>query len=281
MEYIEITCDNAEDFSAFIDEDMQENLDRVFFRGLGAVDDAGQTVGALVYELKDSESEDDTRSRIRVLSGSDEVKEELMTRYTEDVSDEDVIESFYESSDEVMSKTLESDGFSFAQSEALDLPVTMESIQKIANMLKVNKMPDFIKPLSEVSILQYRSFIKNCLFKGNRGLVDDLAYLPKNWFEMDVSSCALDKDEVNAVLLLKRAPSGVLYVLLYTAFGPDAKKNLSFLIANTAQKLLENYPPETKIIIRRHNEMVTKLTAKLFAGVKGETVFSGSRNEAS
>ncbi len=280
MEYIEITSDNAEDFAAFIDEDMCDNLDRTFFRGLGAVDDSGTAVGALVYELKDSESEEDTKSRVRVLAGSDDVKEELMTRYTEDIYDEEVIESFYESADEVMSKTLQADGFSFAESEALDLPVSMESIQKIANTLKVTKMPTFIKPLSEISVLQYRSFVKNCLFKGNRGLVDDLAYLPKNWFEIDVSSCAVDNDEVNAVLLLKRAPSGVLYVLLYTAFGPDAKKNLSFLIANTAQKLLQKYPPDTKIVIRRHNEMVTKLTAKLFAGTKGDTVFSGNRREA-
>ena len=279
MNYIEITEDNAEDFAEFIDEDLRDNLDRTFFRAFGAVDEDDASLGAIVYELENSESEADTKSRVLILKGSDEAKEFLMTKYTEEVAEEEVIESFYESADETMSQTLKSDGFSYEESEALDIVLKMEDIKKLASLLKVNKMPSFVKKLSDISILQYRTFVKNCLFKGNRGLVDDLAYLPKNWFDMEISSCTLDGENVDGVLLLKRSPSGVVYVLLYTAFGPDSQKNLGLLMVNTARAILETYPDDTRIVIRRHNETVRKLTAKLFANAKGAKVFSGSRSE--
>ena len=277
---IEINGDNAEDFSDYIDIDMQEELDRVFFKGVGATDESGAPAGALVYELKNSESEEDTTSRIRLLKAKNEdVENELLTEYASVIRDDEVVESFYESSDESMSHYLESNGFSLRMSEALDVAIPIEDIKKISQLIKGRRFPAFIQSLSDVTVLQFRSFIKECLVKGRKGLMDDLAYIPKNWFESDVSACVVTDDKVNGVLLIKKAPSGTMFAVLFTAFGPDYQQNLGLMMAYSAQKITELYPDDATVVIRRHSPMVKKLTDKFFPSRKGEDVYSGNRAE--
>ena len=280
MRPIEIDEDNAEDFSDYIDEDMIDNMDRTFFRGIGVADDDDTPLGALVFELKNSESEEDTTSRIHSFKAeNDEAKELILSEYEKLISEEDVAESFYELADEETAKLLKDSGFSFDTSESADIVVNMSDIRRVAESVKSSRLPSFIGSLSAISILQYRSCIKNCLFKERYGLLEDLAYLPKNWLEQNVSACSLSDEEVNGVLLLKKAPSGMLSVLLYTAFGPDFQKDLALMMIYTARKILELYPDDTKVLIRRHNDMVRKLTDKVFANSRGETVYKGKRKE--
>ena len=281
MNYEEITKDDAENYSEYIDPDMAENLDRAFFRSIGATDDNDVPVGAIVYELKNSESEFDTKSRIRSLKAdSEDVKNNLLEQYKSEIEEEEVEESFYESEDEVMSKKLEENGFSLEVAESLDVVLSLEDVKHLSESVKLKKLPSFITSLSETTILQYRQFTKKCLFNGKRGLLDDLAYLPKNWFEQDVSACAIEDDNITGVLLIKKAPSGKLFTLLYTAFGPDFQKTLALMMAYSAQKIVELYPEaDTKVVIRRHNEMVKKLTDKFFASCKGNMVYMGNRKE--
>jgi hypothetical protein len=234
----------------------------------------------MVYELKDSESESHTKSRILILNAeSEEVKNDLLTGYANVVEGEEVCESFYESPDKDLSRYLSTNGFSLQMNEGLDIAVTIEDIKKIFLLLKVKKMPRQIMSLSDISLMQYRSFVKECLFNGRRGLLDDLAYIPKAWFEQEISSCAVEDEKVRGVLLLKKAPSGLIFVNLFTAFGPDYQQNLGFMMAHTAQKIVEMYPDDTRVIIRRHNTMVKRLTDRFFAGNKGDEVFCGEREE--
>ncbi len=279
MEFIEITGDNAEDFSAYIDEDLAEDLDRTFFRSIGALE--GDTpVGAIVYELKDSENEEDTKSRIRVLCGdNDDIKCGLLEEYKKELSEDEVLESFFESGDELLAGILEKNGFSCSQTEGEEIEVSIDDIKKLISIFKITRFPEYIQSISGLSVLQYRTFIKNCLFKGKHGICEDLAYLPKTWFEQDVSSCVLIDDKVDGILLMKKTPSGRLVAQLYVDIGPDSKKNLILLLAYTCVKTVELYPEDTKVIIRRHNDSVRKLTDKLVAGRKGDTVFVGTRRE--
>ncbi len=279
MEFVEISADNAEEFEGYIDEDLAEDLDRAFFKGIGAVD-GGTPAGALVYELINSESEEDTKSRIRLLAGrDDEVKKELLKQYSEAVSEDEVTESFYEFSDEALAKDLSENGFSKEETESLDLVVTVADIKKLAAMFKNQKTPAYIQSISDTSVLQFRTFIKNCLFKGTKGIVEDLAYLPKTWYETEASACVITDDEVTGAMLLRKSPSGVLIPELYTAYGPDYQKNLALLLSACVLKVSELYPDDTKVVIRRHNDNVSKLTGKLFAGRKGDMVFCGTRAE--
>ena len=64
MEFVEITEENADEFSGFVDTDVSCNLERCFFFGIGVVGDDDNPVGALVYELINYDSDEDTTSRI-------------------------------------------------------------------------------------------------------------------------------------------------------------------------------------------------------------------------
>lgn len=282
MKIVYIDSENLMDFYAYIDEDMQDDLRRIFFNGIGALDDGGAPVGALVYELKNGDSEKDTQSRIRLLKcENDQISKILLEEYKTAVSDEQVAESYYESPDRYMADRLEENGFSQESAEALDIVVTMADIKRLISTFKITRVPDYILPLSDIFVHQYRTFIKKCLSMGSFGLLDDLAYLSMSWFEDDISSCSVADDKVDGLLLMKKAPSGLLHVLLYISYGPQYQKNLALMMVHTALKIAENYPEDTRIVIRRHNDAVKKLTDRLFAESKGEQVYKGNRSENS
>ena len=280
MEIVEITTENAEEFSGFIDEDTAESLERVFYRGIGALDDDGSVRGALVYELINSESDEDTKSRILIFGGDDDTaKEALIKEYTTAIADDDVAESFYETADREMAEALQTFGFSREKSESLDIFLTIDELKGIGPELKVTDFPSDIVDLSDVSVLQYRGFAKMCLFHDHRGLVDDLAYLPTSWFDRELSSCCVVDDKVDGGLLVKKAPSGILYIMLFAAFGVEYQNKLRLMMAYTTEKIIENEPADVRVVIRRHNEPVKKLTDRFFAACKGEPVSEGNRGE--
>ena len=279
MEFIRITEDNAEAFSEFLDEDMTEEMERCYFRSIGAMAEGDAPKGVIVYEVINSENEEDTKSRIHLLAGEgDEIRDGILDEYSEEAAEEEVVESFYETRDEEISREMGTKGFSARTAESPDLIVSAEEIKKVVHALK-RKLPPYIVSLSEISVLQFRRFVKNCIFKGKKGVLEDLAFLPKSRFEQNVTACLMTDNEMQGALLIRKAPSGILYTELYVAFGPDYKKNLLYLISYSAQKILELYPEDTRVVIRRHNAHVRKLTDRLFAGVRGEQVYCGERRE--
>ena len=280
MKFTEITSENVEEFSAYIDADTTDDLDRTFFRSIGALGDDGAPVGAIVYELKNSENEDDTKSRIILLEGiDDEVTEQLLDEYKKELSEDEVTESYYETSNETLYKLLSDNGFSGEQEEGEEISVSVEDLRKLNGVFKVKSFPEYIKSISELSTLQYRSFIKNCLFRGKYGILEDLSYLPKSWFETEVSSCAVVDDTVQGILLIRKNPSGKLIAQLYVDIGPDSRRNLLLILAYSCRKITELYPEGTEVIVRRHSDAVRKLTDKLLSDPKGDKVYCGTRSE--
>lgn len=279
MEFIWISEDNAETFRKFIDEDMTGEIGRCYFRSIGVMDEGGVPKGVIVYEIIDSENEEDTKSRIHLLAGEgDEIKDSILDKYSGEASEEEVVESFYETRDEQMSRDLGTKGFSARTEESRDLIVSVEEIKKVVHTLK-KKIPPYIVSLSEISVPQFRQFVKNCIYQGRKGVLEDLAFLPKSRFEQNVTACLVTDNQMQGSLLIRKAPSGILYTELYVAFGPDYKHNLIYLMAYSAQKIVELYPEDTHVVIRRHNEYVRTLTDRLFAGVRGEQVYCGERRE--
>ena len=278
MNIIDIAKENIEDFSELLGPDIAEDMNRQFYRGFGAVDDSGAVHGAMIYELFGVDLDGDTTSRIVALEGdSQDIKDELKNAYAKDVTESSIDKSFYETPNEVMADDLVSFGFSKNAQEGREVVVTLADVAKIPIDLKA-KLPPYIVTLSDVSVIQYRNFVKKAILKGNKGSVDDLAYLSRSWFEKDVSSCSVTDDKIDGVFLIRKTPSGVLQTKLYTAYGPEYVKKLGFLLIKTIQSGLENYPPETKIAINRHSKEVAAMTKKILASAKGENVFSGTRN---
>ena len=279
MNIIEVTKSNASEFEDMIGVDLVTDLSRSFFRGLAAVDEDGTCHGALVYELLGVDSDDDTKSRIRLLVGDDEdIKAQLQDEYRKAASEDDVAKSFFETSESEMASFFEKMGFSKASVESRELSFTVSELEKLPINRKA-KMPDYITSMSDASVIQYRNFVKRTLIKGNKGSVEDLAYLPLNWFERDASSCSISDDKIDGILLIRKTPSGELHPVLYTAFGPDYVKSLGFMLVRSVNYVLANYPPDTKVVIYRHSKEVLTLTHKLLDGYKGAEIFMGARDE--
>ena len=279
MEVVEIASDNVEEFMDFIDDDTADDMSRVFYRGIGVVDDDDNPKGALIFELVDSDSDADTKSDIKLFNaGEDDVISQLQSGYKEAVYEEDVTESFYETGDVSFADALSGLGFSKNEIESQKICFPVSQLDKLP--LKMDtKIPEYICSIKELSVLQYRTGIKNFIFNGVKGAVQDLAYLPLSWFEREVSACSVTDNKVDGMLLVRRTPSGELHAIMYAAFGPDYVKTLAYLLIYATKKAKELYPPDTKIVINRHNGNVTKMAQRLAPGFKGEDVFSGKRSE--
>ena len=57
--------------------------------------------------------------------------------------------------------------------------------------------------------------------------------------------------------------------------GDDSSKKLPYLLAYAANNALYTYTQDTKIIIRRRNKSISKLTDKILNGIKGEKAYRG------
>lgn len=280
MEAIRITGENAIDFSDCISKDICSFLDREFFRGIGAVDDYLNPVGAIVYELIDYDSVRDIKSRIYSFKAtSDEVADFIMSEYQKDIEEEGVVESVYELEDEETDSYFKGCGFVSEREESDELQISAADLKKIVAAGGEKRIPSYIQSMSSVSPMQYREFLKKLLVHGQFGILEDLAYLSMSWFETEVSFCSMADGKIDGIFLIHRLPSGTLIPCLFTSFGIDSKKNLGFLMFSAIQKAAELYTDDTKVIIRRRNENVRSLTDKLFPGKKGSMIFLGKRAE--
>ena len=279
MNIIDITEDNVEEFVPLIGEDLAEDLERLYFHGIGAVNDQDEAIGALVYELLGSEG-GDVKSFIRLQkSDSRETEDELQKHYKRDAVDNDEIEeSYYEVPDEEIADSCEAAGFSKEKKESIFLRATLADILKTKFAQKSN-VPKYIKCLGELSIMEYRSAVKDMLFRGQKGIAEDLAYLPMTWYDKDVSVCSTSDAGVDGLFLIRCMPSGILMPVFYYAYGPYYVKNLAYMLIKSIAQAAQKYPPETPIVICRSKQASRDMAAKIMPGAKGEEVFYGSRKE--
>lgn len=105
-------------------------------------------------------------------------------------------------------------------------------------------------------------------------------YLLRTYFENDVSCYSEDDDQINGLLLFHQNPSGGLVVVVMAAIGSDYGKIIPQMIRHAVTNALELYPPETEVLIDRHNYASLALSEKLFPRGFGTPVYIGSRIEA-
>ncbi len=282
MEIVGISNDNLTNFSQLLGEDMSEDVSRVYYNGIGALGDDDEVLGALVYELLDSESEEDTRSRICFMKAADkEVSAGLENYYTHNSLEEEVeevAESFYELTEEMGAETLSEAGFSFGKKEDDVLMVTLADLA--ASKLGSKKsLPGYVGNIDELSILQFREAVKEILFKGHKGVMEDIPYLPKNWFDGRLSSCIISGGRIPGLFLIRRTKSGMLIPALLFAYGPERKMDLIHMIRYSLQQALKAYPPETKVMIYRKNASIRALADNILPNRSGEEIFFGTRKE--
>ena len=277
MEIIELNADNISDYEDIIDPDVAENIGREFYHGILA-EDEGSPSGALVWEYKNLEEDADTEAEMVYIGAkSAETIKELVSEFSDQASDEDVVFSFFEVSalSDEAEKQLSEEGFEISKNEGRDLVLKVSDLGFLAS--KKKKIPEKIVGLSELMEIQFMQGVTNCLFHGKKGVIEDLEYIEKDWFDEETSSAVITDGKISGYFLVHRFPSGNLMPVLLTAMGPDANIDLLNMIRFSALKALENYPGDTTVIIRRHNDLVRALTKKLFGDRAGSEAVRGER----
>ena len=284
MKIVEIDQVNMDMLSDLAPGDVMENLSRTWYHGVVVQDDIDERIlAAFVFEFKNADRDDMTTEAeiIWTYGYGTEVYKPLLEEYCEQISAQKAVRSYFEFPDDeehegICSFLLE-EGFKTSKSESRDVYVTVEDLSGMK--LSKKEPPFYIKPISELTTRQYRNGIVDCLFQGRRGLVEDLAWISADWFEPDVSACIVMDEKAKGFLLVHKTESGVLVVELLFAFSIDATKDLVELIKFAVRAAVEKYPPETKVLLRRHNDLVRALVEKLFPGRTGEKAIQGEREE--
>ena len=276
----EITIDNIESCIDYLDPDISENLGREYFHGFYSTGPDGSCNGVLVWELKNADASSGHRGMIMFYRADDtEIGKDLIDGYSFQCRSLGVADSSFElgglKPDEL--EMFRSAGFQILERESIDLKLTIRDLKGL-KFLK-NKIPPYIITLSELSTLEYKKGIANYVFSGNKKLLEDITMLPPQWFEGIMSSAIRNDSRVNGLFLIHNSPSGVLMPQVFFASGVNSKTDLLDMVNNTVRMAMIDYPPDTPVLIRRHDKSVAGLVSYLFPGFKGDTIFAGIRQE--
>ena len=279
MKITDLNTDNVSDYEDILDEDISESIGREFYCGIVASTEDDPSVGAMIWEYRNVEDDDGATAELCYINAdSKEDTDALLTDFAEQAMLENVSDTFFEISmlPGEVSDTFKEHGFDLKKDESRDIVVKISELSKLATMVK--KIPGNIECLGNIREIQFMQGVTNCIFNGKKGLLEDLEYIEKDWFDEDISSCVITDNKISGLFLVHRFPSGKLMPVLLAAIGPDARKDILYMIVNSAQKGLLTYPPDTGVIIRRHNQSVRALAKKLFPNKTGETVIFGEKS---
>ena len=278
MGFERITPENLEVYRDLIPEDVAENIGRPCYRGISLGGDEPDT--ALIWELQDAdEDREETSSEIVWLCapGTEEGRE-LFRAYREAAEEERGTQTFFElPGDDLPAGLLADEGFSPEQKEGRDVTVSVGELGEL--LLAKGRVPSYILNLGELMVRQYRRGIMDALFHQKKGIMEDLAYLPMDFFEPDISSALMTDGKISGFLLVHVLPSGKLLLSLLCGFGPDTRVDLAMMIRRSIQAAVQKYPADTRVILRRHNDASMRLASMFFPDKKGETVTTGTRRE--
>ncbi len=280
----EIDADNIQELDGIIDPDVSENLVRDCYRAVKAEGGSQEPSAAMVWEFLDKDGGSSVANILQFAAAknADEIEagaKELIDYFDEKLFELDVTRSKFEFVDpsETIIKLLEESGFKTAEVESNDLYVKLKDISDIKALNK--KTPDYIFEVSRLQDIQLWQGITNCMFAGRKGILNDLSDISLDWFEQDISSCVWTDEMADGLFLIHKTTSGILVPSLLYASEPDSSKNLLLLMRYSLKAAAAKYPPDTKVLLRRHTKSVKAITDKLFPGKEGIKVVAGKRLE--
>lgn len=263
--------------------DVADNFGRSVYRGfLYSLPNEEEPKAGMVFRLKKTGMRGETESAIEWFRVDDRsAGEELLVVYAEMCWDENIAKTTFAipvKDKQTEKELLKDTGFSVLLTEGDNILVELSEMSALKLMSK-RVVPSSIRPLKDLGPDEYRRGILECVQAGKTGLCEDLESLPKSWFEPDVSCYSEKNGAVNGLLLFHRLPSGIISIQLMVGLDADYQKVLIGLIRCFIISMEEKYPPDTKILLNRHNQSSLMLTENMFPRSFGIPVYSGSREE--
>ncbi len=275
---LEITEDNLDEFKGKISDEHLVNIPREYCFGLLGIMDGENNIGASIFwELKNAEREDmGNQAIIQWFSAENKENADLLLdAFVSRIRQDETEEACFELKElqEHEKTALEEHGFTLEHVEGTNVIVTIKDLEKLSYITK--EPPRYIKKISDISNFQFKAGIMNAVLHDRYGLLDDLPFLPRNWYEPSVSCCVTTDDKVTGLLLVHQIKKERHRIELLFAEKLDASINVLNMIRFSVQAVMTRYAPEDEIVICRHNTTVTNLAKKMFPEIKGELVFRG------
>ena len=282
MQITGLTKENVHDYIDFLSMDIAECIGREFTCGFVCIKEGEDRPSAgIVWELKQGDDELDIKSHILFIRALDEESANvLMDEYTESALLAECGSSYYSLPNTlggVEINALKKAGFSLEEKESSVISVSLSEI--IKRLLKHgDDQYDNIKPLSQAEDRFFSSMIAELDFEGYHGICDDLLFLPREFFDNDVSCYYEDDEEVYAIVLVHEKPSGKIVLDLLHSHDEDPN-TLIHIMKKTVMLAEAKYDPATEFLIDRHDKRSLLMCQKLFPKETGEMVYEGMRKE--
>ncbi|MBQ7707797.1 MAG: GNAT family N-acetyltransferase [Lachnospiraceae bacterium] len=148
-----------------------------------------------------------------------------------------------------------------AEVESITLAVTDVASCK---SLKSGAGAPNVKGINELTIPKLGRGIKRCLKKHKYGGDEDLEKLTPEWYDMELSSCALEDDEVCGLFLLHKDDEGVYWTEYLYDVSKNSKINLINMLKRSAAIFVEKCPPNAKLNVNIYSAETKALIMKLF-----------------
>lgn len=282
MGVVELTEENIEQFADYLTEDIAENIGRTFYSGLIISDDQNVSKAGIVWEYKNMLNDSDKESKIVWLKADDEQSfMDLFEAYGKAIKLEGIVKSSFvlpAKTSKDLKMMLKDKGFTVELMEGDKITARLSEMAKISAFNRIT-ISEAIMPLRSATQRAFSTAISKTLVQGHYGTCEDLAYLPRLYFENDVSCYAEIDGQITGLLLLHKTPSEKLELVLMFASGKESVRLLPQMIKQSLESAYECYEPETEIIIDRHDYASLALGEKLLPSSFGIPVYTGSREE--
>ncbi len=273
--------DTIYDYPEHVDADVAENMGRLYYRGISGHDPEDDSLlSLLIWELKSLDEERDTSSELKWIYAADPSHiAPLIEGYGREAKDEGVVKTLFESTslEDETEDALKDCGFTFKAVEGRDISVTLDECKALP--LAKKSAPPYIQSIALLDNQEFYQGLLNILFKYESPSQEDLAYLPKDWYDQSVSCYTKTDGKVTGLLLVHTCPSGILLPILFYAVGSDYLLNLAGMLRFSINRAAELYPGDTVIRITRRNREVAALSKKIFPDKKGAPAKVGGRQE--
>ena len=280
MDIQAISAEDIFEYSDYVDSDIAENMNRIYYHGMAGFDcEDGSLLSILIWELKSVDEKDKPDSELKWLYVADpSVIVPLFECYREAANEYEVKKTSFEfPSSEEKEEALADCGFSINQTESKTLEVTLKECADLSIAKKA--APGYVQSIEELDEQDFLQGLMNILFNYESPALEDISFIPKQWYEQAISCCIKTDENVSGMLLIHACPSGALIPVLFFAVGADSRMNLLEMMRYSIRKAAECYPEDTVVRIHRRNDSVKALSKKLFPGKKGEPAIAGERME--
>ena len=282
-EILDIMKLNKDEYTKLVGQDIAENIRRQYYQGLVYKESAKKKPNAaLVWETLNSESRRrPTFSRLVYFSAPDkEIADELLEEYGKIAREDKVNETVFELTEisNDVRDSLQDGGFKIQKKESTDLVFSVE--EALANKrIDFTRNTKNILPVSEISEVQFKQWTKYCLYHDECGINDDLENLPKNWYDEDISCCAVLDEKILGMLLVHIFPNGAITPVLLFSTGKNSTPIVLNMIRFFVKEAEKKYSKDTRIVVTRRSDLTRRLMDSLFPKKLGETVIAGERKE--